>query len=229
MEGNASLPQHDGTGQSEGGIPLVILAGGRASRLNGDKALAPFAAATLLDAVIARLHDGIWRGPVAINANGDPRRFDCFRMPVLADSTANFPGPLAGILAAMEWASTRRDGQWEWVGTVPTDTPLLPSGLMDSMQKALQRAPDDMIVCAESTSGVHPVIALWPLSLREPLRYALVEEGTRRVRDFIARYPLRRVTFADDGFDPFLNVNSAAELAAAEALWRSGRAAPVPG
>ncbi len=206
------------TGQREGDAPFVILAGGRASRLNGDKALAPFAGATLLDAVLARCRAGSWRGPIAINANGDPGRFDRFGLPVLVDSIPEFPGPLAGILAAMDWAASSTTRQW--VGTVPVDTPLLPAGLMGSLQAVLPGLAADTIICAESASGLHPVVALWPLCLRKSLRQAVVGEGIRRVRDFIARHRLHRVVFPDDGFDAFFNVNSAVELVAAEAVWR---------
>lgn len=206
----------------------MILAGGRASRLNGDKALAPFAGATLLDAVLDRLRGGRWQGPIAINANGDPPRFDRFALPVLADSISGFPGPLAGILAAMDWAANTSAAHGR-VATVPVDTPLLPSGLMDALLEPLPGLPEDTIICAESASGLHPVVALWPLCLRESLRHAIVAEGMRRVRDFLARHRLHRVTFADDESDPFINVNSAAELAAAEASWRRTRPDPAAG
>lgn len=203
----------------------MILAGGRGSRLNGDKALAPFAGASLLDAVLSRLRGGKWAGPAAINANGDPARFARFGLPVLADCVPDFPGPLAGILTAIEWAASRPDRAWNWVATVPTDTPLLPRGLMDRMQEAVHGAAEDMIICAESPSGLHPVIALWPLGLRDGLREAVTITGIRCVRDVLASQPLRRLMFGNSGSDAFLNVNSAAQLAAAEALWSGGNSA----
>lgn len=224
-EADASLPQPDGTGQREGGVPLVILAGGRGSRLNGDKALAPFAGATLLDAVIGRVRAGVWQGPIAINANGDPARFARFALPVIADSIADYPGPLAGILAAMDWAAAAHPDA-AYVATVPTDAPLLPTDLLDRMSQVAARETGDVIFCCESASGRHPVIALWPVTLRTTLRPLLAVSGMRRVREFQGRCRQRSLYFDDPGFDAFVNVNSAAELAAAEAL--AGHVHPAP-
>ncbi len=196
----------------------MILAGGMGSRLNGDKALVPFAGATLLDAVLDRVSGNGRRRPIALNANGNSARFDRFCLPVLADSIPGHPGPLAGVLAAMEWASELLQCRWGRVGTIPTDTPLLPEDVLDRLEEAVTGASDDTIVCAETGHGLHPVVALWPIGLRDALRDAIVTAGIRRVGDFVARYPLRRVMFAGTGFDPLFNVNTAAELAAAEAL-----------
>ena len=206
------------TGQSEGGVPLMILAGGRGSRLNGDKALMPFAGATLLDAVLNRVRSDDRARLIALNANGNPTRFDRFRLPVLADPIPDHPGPLAGILAAMEWAAGLPHRHAVRVGTVPTDTPFLPENLLDRLEAAADDAPETAIICAETARGLHPVVALWPVCLRDALRDAILRQGVRRVGDFVSRYPLRRVMVADEGFDPLMNINTAAELAAAEAL-----------
>ena len=87
--------------------PGVLLAGGLARRMGGgDKPMRAIAGRPLLDRVIARLRpqcDGL-----ILNANGDPARFARFGLPVIADSVADFPGPLAGILAGLDWAAAHR-------------------------------------------------------------------------------------------------------------------------
>src|SRR6202046_437066 len=90
-------------------MPGVLLAGGLARRMGGgDKPMRQIAGRTILDRVIARLEpqcDGL-----ILNANGDPARFASFGLPVIADTVKDFPGPLAGILAALDWAATNRPG-----------------------------------------------------------------------------------------------------------------------
>src|SRR5262249_9217990 len=83
-------------------IPGVLLAAGLARRGGGgDKPMRQILGRPLLERVIARLApqcDGL-----ILNANGDPARFASFGLPVVADSVAGFPGPLAGILAGLDW------------------------------------------------------------------------------------------------------------------------------
>jgi molybdopterin-guanine dinucleotide biosynthesis protein A len=196
----------------------MILAGGLATRLGGDKALAPFAGATLLDAVIARLSGAALR--LAINANGDPARFGRFGLPVVPDEIAGFPGPLAGILAALDWA---RD--LEAVATVPTDAPLLPVDLLPVLGRAAIASPG-AIICAESAGRLHPVVALWPTRLAADLRHAIIADGMRRVTDFLARHRVVRAGFPIAGYDPLMNVNTAADLALAERLASLERRSP---
>lgn len=192
----------------------MVLAGGLGRRLGGDKALAPLAGATLLDAVIARLRPQSDR--IAINANGDPARLRRFGLPVLADSVADFPGPLAGILASLDWAQALPR-----VLTVPTDAPLLPGDLVARLAAAAGSAPN-AIICATSAGHLHPVVALWPTALAGDLREALVAAGTRKVTAFMARYPVVEVDFPTAGYDPLMNVNTAADLALAERLAQLG-------
>src|SRR6202040_2467185 len=87
--------------------PGVLLAGGLARRMGGgDKPMREIGGRTILARVIARLEpqcDGL-----ILNANGDPARFESFGLPVIPDTVKDFPGPLAGILAALDWAATNR-------------------------------------------------------------------------------------------------------------------------
>src|ERR1700722_639159 len=82
----------------------LVLAGGLARRMGGgDKALIEIGGTTILDRVVARLNPAVTG--LVLNANGDPARFARFRLPVIADSVPDFAGPLAGILAGLDWAA----------------------------------------------------------------------------------------------------------------------------
>lgn len=193
-------------------IPGVILAGGQARRMGGgDKPLQPLGSRPLLAHVIDRLAPQV--PALAISANGNPARFAAFGLPVLADSVADFPGPLAGILAGMEWARWL-DPAIRDIVTVPGDAPFLPQDLVARLVAARDAAGAD-IACAASAGQVHPVAALWPVRLHDALHQAL-DEGLRKVTDFTARHRLALAEFAADPVDPFLNVNTPDDLAAAE-------------
>lgn len=186
-------------------VPAIILAGGLARRMGGgDKPLHPFGPATLLDHVIARLRPQAT--PLLLSANGDPARFARFRLPVLPDPLPGHPGPLAGILAGLEWAAAHGH---PLVLSAPGDTPFLPPDLVPRLAAA--SAP---IACARSAGRLHPTVALWPTTLAAPLRTALAA-GDNRVAAFAAAHGLAAVDWPASPLDPFLNVNTPADLEAA--------------
>ena len=191
-------------------IPGVILAGGRSRRMGGgDKCLLPLAGRAVLDHVIERIRPQV--GALALNANGDAARFAAFGLPVVADDAADFAGPLAGILAALDWASATLPGA-SAVLTVPADTPFLPRDLVARLAQA--GAP----ALAVSAGRVHPVVGLWPLALRADLHAALREEGVRKVEDWTRRLGAAVAAFETVPVDPFFNVNTPGDLARAVAL-----------
>lgn len=184
----------------------VILAGGQSRRMGGgDKALFPLGAGTLLDAVIARFHPQV--AALALNANGDPARFLRFGLRVLADPLPGFPGPLAGVLAAIDWAAA--EGA-DAVVTVPADTPFVPC---DLVPRLLLAAEDGGMAIAASAKD-HPLCALWPVSLRGALAASLARDA-RRVMDFALAQSASVARFSAGPPDPFLNVNTPEDLAAA--------------
>lgn len=194
--------------------PCVILAGGQARRMGGgDKGLLPLGGRRLIDHVIERLRPQC--GTLAINANGDPARFAALGLPVLPDPVPGQPGPLAGILAAMDWAAglgARR------VVTVATDTPFLPRDLVSRFLAAA--SPGGAV--AESPDGTgrlraHPAVGLWPVGLRDRLAQAIAG-GERRLGVWASDVGAARVAFGSDPVDPFFNVNTPEDLAAAERL-----------
>lgn len=193
----------------------VILAGGLARRMGGgDKPMREIGGRSILDHVIERFSPQC--DHLILNANGDPARFASFGFPVVADTIADYPGPLAGVLAALDWAATNQP-QTEWVASVAGDCPFLPRDLVARFHDA--RLKDDaQLVVAASAGRSHPVIGLWSVALRDELRHALVEEGMRKVGQWAARYKLATVTWPAVPVDPFFNANTVEDLSEAERL-----------
>lgn len=196
-------------------IPGVLLAGGLARRMGGgDKPMRQIAGRTILDRVIARLApqcDGL-----IINANGDPARFASFGLPVVADSVADFPGPLAGILAALDWTAANRP-EVSLILSAAADCPFLPRDLVSRLHRALI-AENAQLAVAASDGQSHPVIGLWSVALRDELRHSLVVEDIRKIDRWTARYRLATVTWPVTPVDPFFNANTMDDIAEAERL-----------
>jgi molybdopterin-guanine dinucleotide biosynthesis protein A len=193
----------------------VILAGGLARRMGGgDKPMREIGGRTILDHVIERLSpqcDGL-----VLNANGDPARFAAFNLPVVADTVADYPGPLAGVLAALDWAAENRP-QTDWVVSVAGDCPFLPRDLVERFHAA-RLSENAQLAVASSSERSHPVIGLWSVALRHDLRHALVDEDLRKIDRWTARYPLATVTWPVEPVDPFFNANTVEDLSEAEQL-----------
>jgi molybdenum cofactor guanylyltransferase len=193
-------------------LPLgVILAGGQATRMGGgDKALLDLGGAPMLAQVIRRLAPQV--AGLALNANGDPARFAGFGLPVLADTLPGFAGPLAGVLAGLDWAA--REGASHIV-TAAADTPFLPADLVAVLAAAATQGGTP-IALAATASGLHPTFGLWPVALRADLRRAL-DAGTRKVGAWALEQGAARARFDDTPHDPFFNVNTPEDLALARA------------
>ena len=196
-------------------IPGVLLAGGLARRMGGgDKPMRQIGGRTILERVIARLKpqcDGL-----ILNANGDPARFAAFDLPVIADGVADFPGPLAGILAALDWVAANRPDV-EFILSAAADCPFLPRDLVTRLHGTL-RAQNAELAVAASDGQSHPVIGLWSVALREQLRHALVVEDIRKIDRWTARYKLATVTWPTTPLDPFFNANTMDDIAEADRL-----------
>lgn len=196
-------------------IPGVLLAGGRAQRMGGgDKPLRMVDGRTILERAIARLAPQCSR--LILNANGDPARFAGNGLPVVPDGVAGFPGPLAGILAGLEWVATHMP-EARWMLSAAGDCPFLPRDLVARLATA-QAAEQAKLALAASGGQIHPVIGLWPVGLCEDLRHALVAEDIRKVTRFTARYKVAIVSWPTVPLDPFFNANTAVDLAEAERL-----------
>lgn len=206
------------------GIAGTILAGGLSQRMGGgDKGLLMLGDRTVLHHVAARMAPQVQA--LALNANGDPARFAHLGLTTVADDLADFPGPLAGILAAMEWAAGL---DFDAVATIAGDTPFLPGDFVERLAAAVSGAPGTIAV-ASSAGRRHPTSALWPVGLRHALRRAITDDDERRVTAFINRHPNVDVEFPFAGMgglqvDPFFNINTPADLAEARRIASSAEA-----
>lgn len=197
----------------------LVLAGGLARRMGGgDKGLLRVGGATIIERILQRLAPQCAR--VVLNANGDPERFDFTGLPVISDNVAGFAGPLAGILAGLDWAA-KHAPHLAWVASVPGDCPFLPRDLVARLHEA-RASSGTPIACARSGAWRHPVIGVWPVDLRHDLRHALVDEDLRKIEVWTARHGVAIADWPDKPFDPFLNVNTPEDLAEADRVAASG-------
>jgi molybdenum cofactor guanylyltransferase len=201
--------------KSDTAIPGILLAGGLARRMGGgDKPMRSIAGRTILERVIARL--GPQCDGLILNANGDPARFAAYGLPVIADQVKDFPGPLAGILAGLDWIAAHRPGV-NWVLSAAADCPFLPHDLVARLDRA-RTEENAQLAVASSGGQTHPVIGLWSVALREELRHALVVEDVRKVESWAARYSRATVSWPTEPLDPFFNANTSDDIAKAERL-----------
>ena len=199
-------------------IAGVILAGGLSRRMGGnEKSLLQLAGKEPISWVAEAMAPQVTR--LAINANGDPARFDFLGLPVIADTVEGFVGPLAGVLAGMRWAK-ELDGVTH-LASAAADTPFLPSSLVQNLEVAI--GADDHIAMAFSHERIHPVFGLWPIALADELEHFLVAEDKRKILEFANRYTLHSVSFDKPGTDPFFNINTPQDLAQAEKMAKAQR------
>jgi len=193
----------------------LVLAGGLARRMGGgDKARISIGGKTILERVLACLKPQCTR--LIINANGDPARFADTGLPVVADSVPDFAGPLAGILAGLDWAAANAPN-CEWLLSAPGDCPFLPKNLAARLHQT-RAATGLPLACARSGEWRHPVVALWPVKLREDMRRALIDDGLRKIEIWTARHGIAIADWPATPIDPFFNVNTPEDAARAETL-----------
>ena len=189
------------------GVMGLILAGGKARRMNGvNKALVPFLDRPMLTHVIARLTPQV--DDVCINANQEIESYQPFHLPVLADEIDGFAGPLAGLHAGLKASSH------EWVLMIPCDSPLLPTDLAKRLMQAAEAQQADIAI-ARTDIQTHPVFCLCKKSLCEDLAKYLIEGG-RKVREWQSQHRCIEVNFEQE--IAFSNINTFDDLNTLEAL-----------
>ncbi|MEL6889329.1 MAG: molybdenum cofactor guanylyltransferase MobA [Pseudomonadota bacterium] len=193
----------------------VILAGGQATRMGGgDKGRLPLGGRSLLAHVMDRLDPQV--AGLALNANGDAARFADLGLPVVADSVDGFAGPLAGVLAGLDWAAEQGA---ETIVTAAADTPFFPCDLVPRLLLAAEGMAHPLVLAGtpDPRRGLarHPTFGLWPVALRDDLRQAL-QDGVRKVVLWTDRHDGRIAEFPDEA--AFFNVNTPDDLARAEAM-----------
>ena len=196
-------------------LPGIILAGGRATRMGGgDKGLRMVAGVRLIDHVITRLSAQC--SPLAINANGDPARLAEFGLAILADSLPDHPGPLAGVLAGLDWAASLGAPA---IITAAADTPFFPADLAEKLQENAGPTGLCLAASADPLGKLHrqPTFGLWPTALRHDLRAALTG-GLRKIVLWTDSHKSGTAIFPSQPFDPFFNINTPEDIAEAERL-----------
>ncbi len=197
----------------------LILAGGRATRLGGgdatplDKGRLLVGGIPLIARVLARLAPQV--DGLALSANGDPGRWSDLGLPVLLDADPDRPGPLAGVLAGLDWAAAQGCPH---IVTAAADTPFLPPDLVPRL--LLAAGPCGLALAATKDGDrtrPQPTFGLWPTALRDDLRHALAT-GTRKILQWTDRHGAGLAVFATEPIDPFFNVNTREDLALAETL-----------
>jgi molybdopterin-guanine dinucleotide biosynthesis protein A len=195
----------------------LILAGGLARRMGGgDKGLIKIDTETILDRALSRMKPQC--SEMIINANGDPSRFAFTGLPVVPDDIPDFAGPLAGVLAGLDWAAKNAPGT-EYVMSAPGDCPFLPRELVQRLQEARLKQ-NKPLACAKSGDWRHPVVGLWPVALRGDLRHALMEENLHKIEIWTARHGVAIAEWPDQPIDPFFNVNTPEDAARANEIAR---------
>jgi molybdopterin-guanine dinucleotide biosynthesis protein A len=193
----------------------LVLAGGQARRMGGgDKALIRIGGTPILDRVLAQLRPHCTR--IILNANGDPARFAPWGLPVIPDSVPDFAGPLAGILAGLDWAAAHAP-ELAWMVSAPGDCPFLPDDLVPRLHE-VRRLENRPLASTQSGDWRHPVVGLWPVNLREDLRRALIGEDLRKIEVWTARHGIALASWPDQPIDPFFNVNTPEDAAQANAV-----------
>jgi molybdopterin-guanine dinucleotide biosynthesis protein A len=193
----------------------LVLAGGLARRMGGgDKALIRIGNETILQRTLARLTPQV--ASIVLNANGDRARFAEFGLPVVADSVPDFAGPLAGILAGLDWLAANKP-RTEWMVSVPGDCPFLPRDLVAKLHAA-RISNGKLLACAHSGDWRHPVAALWHVGLRDDLRHAITVEDLRKIEVWTARHGVALADWPIEPVDPFFNVNTPEDVATATRL-----------
>jgi molybdenum cofactor guanylyltransferase len=193
----------------------ILLAGGLARRMGGgDKGLKMLGGETILARIIATVApqcEGL-----VLNANGDAARLTSLGFPIVPDDVPGFAGPLAGILAGLDWIA-QHHSKCDLAISIPTDTPFLPGDLVACLQDARSKAGADIAI-ATSGGSTHPVVALWSVSLRHDMRKALVEEKIHKMGFFIDRHKVAHADWPIKPYDPFFNANDPQDIETAETI-----------
>lgn len=186
-------------------ITGVVLAGGRGSRMGGvDKGLQNHQGIPLALHALLRLQPQV--GELMINANRNLGAYESMGVPVWPDAQSDFPGPLAGVLVALERCET------PYLVTVPCDTPNFPLDLVARLAHALAAEDADIAMAATREGGevaAQPVFCLLKAELLESL-VKYLQSGQRKIDRWTAQHRVATVVF--DDASAFDNANTTEEL-----------------
>ncbi len=182
----------------------LVLAGGRARRMGGmHKAFLALDGKPLIAHVVERLRPQV--SLLAISANARRQELETHARPVLPDPPGlAHAGPLAGVLAGLEWLRAARP-ECHWLATAAVDTPFFPRDVVARLREAAREAGASL-ACVKAGGRPHPTFALWSTTLTDALRHALME-GRREMIGFMRAARALSVDFHDDDARAFFNIN----------------------
>ena len=189
-------------------VCAVIIAGGRSSRMGREKAFELVGGRSIIDRIIDRLAPQA--ATIVINANGDAGRFAGTGRPVIGDLRTGVRMPLAGLHAALAYASANG---FDAVLTTPSDAPFLPADLVRRLFDANRPA-----AIAASAGQAHYLTGLWSPGLLQDVERALDQPRLPRLQDWTRMCDAAVVEWPAEPYDPFFNVNTPEELAQAERI-----------
>ena len=212
-----------------GALVGVVLAGGEGRRMGPGplKPLRPLGGRPMVAHVVERLRPQVM--DLVVVANDPAPAFRALKVPVIADPPdiqraakreGRRLGPLAGVLAGMEW-SLKHHPHAGWILTAPADVPFLPLDLTVRLCGLMHVPEPDVLMVRHGKRREH-TLAVWSVKLARDLRHAILEEGVRRVDEFARRHVFEELHWPG-GAAPFLNVNTPAELTVAAARLAPGR------
>ena len=179
----------------------AIIAGGRSKRMGSEKALIKLGAKSLIARVIDRLILQV--EDIVINANGDTKRFEFLEFDIIPDIETELESPLAGIHSALTYA---HEEGYDAVVTVPSDSPFLPHDLV-------RKLAGIKASIAHSNSQDHFLTGFWPVTLLPNLEQEM--HKSNRVQDWVLKINAAKVSWRADDYDPFMNINTPADMTAA--------------
>lgn len=201
-------------------IAAVILAGGEGRRMGGrSKARLALGGRPLLQHVLARIAAQV--SAIALSTREAALTEIAPSLPLLPDRHADRRGPLAGILAGMDWARAAHPGT-RWLLSLPVDCPFLP---VDLVPRLLARAAlgDVRVVVAASCGAEHRAVALWDVTLADELEAVVEAAEDLSIRRFYRCFPHAAVDFPmEEGRDPFFNINTPEALGRAQQAFKMG-------
>ena len=192
-------------------LVVAILAGGAGRRIGGDKPHRLLGGARLLDRAMTTAR--AIAAPMILVVR-EPDQVDGFAGTVVLD-TPGIAGPLAGLFSALAWAA---DAGADRVLTLPCDMPFLPADLYPRLESALTE--DVGAAVAASGGRLHPVCALWRTTTT-PTLARRASEGRLSLRGLSETVGYAVVDWPVDRGDPFININTADDMATAEMTLRS--------
>jgi molybdopterin-guanine dinucleotide biosynthesis protein A len=181
----------------------VILAGGRGRRMGAaDKGWVEFEGRALIEHVIARFAPQV--DELLISANRNLERYAALGCPVVPDLLPDYPGPLAGLQAALQCA------RYDLIATAPCDSPFLPMDLVERLSSALERSAARIAV-PRAGGRLQPVFLLCRKSVAPELdRY--LASGGRKVEAWCTSLHCVEVDLESEA-EAMRNLNTPEELA----------------